>query len=363
VPVSEQAVVERARAEARSGRLPRPSLGVALILLLVFLWAVREVLPPFVIAAAIAYLTFPLVAAIERRLRAPRVVIVLVFYLLLLGVLGGLGWVLVPRLVAQVGELRAAAPRIADEVLRQLTGTDQIELGGELFTGESIVRRLTVEVNSRVASPGELRVAAELAVHYIVRLLVFFVALLYLLLDGPRIIQYVLGFFGPRRPAAEGLLARVDAAWGRYVRGQLLLVVLMSIVSWLVLAFVFQLPYAFVLGIATGVLEVIPLLGPLLAGGIACAVAISHGGAGLAAWVALAYVVLRQIEDQLVMPLVVGRAVHLSPIVTLFSVLCGERIAGPLGMILAIPIAAAAKILLDVWRGTVDVESPSRAGH
>ena len=60
-------------------------------------------------------------------------------------------------------------------------------------------------------------------------------------------------------------------------------------------------------------------------------------------------------------PLVVGRAVHLVPIVTLFAVLCGERIAGPLGMILAIPLAAAVKILLDVWRTAIDGETARSA--
>ena len=60
------------------------------------------------------------------------------------------------------------------------------------------------------------------------------------------------------------------------------------------------------------------------------------------------------------MPLVVGRAVHLIPVVTLFAVLSGERIAGPLGMILAIPLAAAVKILLDVWRASVEAEARQR---
>jgi predicted PurR-regulated permease PerM len=76
-----------------------------------------------------------------------------------------------------------------------------------------------------------------------------------------------------------------------------------------------------------------------------------------AIWVAVAYFVLRQLEDQIAMPLVLGRAVHLAPIVTLFAVLAGERLAGPLGMILAIPIAAAAKVLLDVWRARGEAEA------
>ncbi|HEV8638998.1 MAG TPA: AI-2E family transporter, partial [Chloroflexota bacterium] len=113
-------------------------------------------------------------------------------------------------------------------------------------------------------------------------------------------------------------------------------------------------------GVATGFLEIIPLMGPLLAGTIACAVALGHSGPLAAIWLAVAYFVLRQLEDQIVMPLVVGRAVHLAPVVTLFSVLAGERLAGPLGMILAVPIAAAAKVLLDEWRA--QATAAARAG-
>jgi predicted PurR-regulated permease PerM len=59
------------------------------------------------------------------------------------------------------------------------------------------------------------------------------------------------------------------------------------------------------------------------------------------------YLVLRQVEDQLVMPIIVGRAVHVHPLVTIFAVLAGEKIAGVLGMILAVPVAATVKVVLD----------------
>lgn len=332
--------------------LPRPSVGGVLAVVGLFLFAVREILAPFAIAAAIAYIVFPAVAALERRLRAPRLLVVLACYLVLVGVLVGIGYLTLPRLFAEIRALRTAGPEIVATVIQQTTGGDRIDLGIASFSAGEIAARITSEVNARVAAPADLVRFASFALHELLRLLIFFVALFYLLLDGPAVVRFPLRFMPRRRAAAEHLLARVNAAWGRYVRGQLLLIVIMSTVSWLVLAFVFGLPYAFAIGIATGILEVIPLLGPLLAGALACSVALAHGGVEPAIWVAVAYFVLRQVEDQVVMPLVVGRAVHLAPIVTLFAVLSGERIAGPLGMILAIPVAAAAKVLLDIWESS-----------
>ena len=121
----------------------------------------------------------------------------------------------------------------------------------------------------------------------------------------------------------------------------------MSLVTFLVLEWVFRLPYALWIGIVSGILEVIPLIGPIAAGAIACTVGFSQGGPNEAAALAVAYLILRQVEDQLVMPIVVGRAVHVHPLVTIFAVLTGEKIAGVLGMILAVPIAAAVKVVLD----------------
>ncbi|HEY3081683.1 MAG TPA: AI-2E family transporter [Chloroflexota bacterium] len=334
----------------------RPSIGWVLLGLFVFLYAIREILPPFVLAAVIAYIVFPPVAALERRLRWPRALIVLVCYVVLVAVLVGTGYALIPRLVAQAGALREAGPKIVADTLEQLVGSDRIDVLGQSFGADDIVQRLAAEVTDRVSGGGRLAELAGMALHYLLALLVFFVALFYLLLDGPAVVSYPLGFLGPRRAAAEALVARVNRAWGRYVRGQLFLVVLMSFVSWVVLEFVFRLPYAFTLGVTTGFLEIIPLLGPLLAGAIACSVALAHSGPLAAVWLAAAYFVLRQLEDQIVMPLVVGRAVHLAPIVTLFSVLAGERLAGPLGMLLAIPVAAAAKVLLDEWRAHAEAD-------
>src|SRR5207244_12728303 len=121
----------------------------------------------------------------------------------------------------------------------------------------------------------------------------------------------------------------------------------MSMVTFLVLEWVFRLPYALWIGILSGILEVIPLIGPIMAAVIACTVGFSQGGANEAAALAVSYLVLRQVEDQLVMPIVVGRAVHVHPLVTVFAVLAGEKIAGVLGMILAVPVAATVKVVLD----------------
>jgi predicted PurR-regulated permease PerM len=173
-------------------------------------------------------------------------------------------------------------------------------------------------------------------------------SLVYFLIDGQNFFRYLLRFVPPEhRLHVQHLSAQIHRVLGRYLRGQLVLIVVMSVVTFVVLEWVFRLPYALWLGILTGILEVIPLIGPISAAAIACTIGFSQGGPNEAAGLAIAYFVLRQVEDQLVMPLIVGRAVHVHPLVTIFAVLVGEKIAGVLGMILAVPVAAVIKVVLD----------------
>jgi predicted PurR-regulated permease PerM len=108
---------------------------------------------------------------------------------------------------------------------------------------------------------------------------------------------------------------------------------------------VLHLPYALGIAIVTGVLEIIPLIGPLIATAIAGIDAFARGGPELAAIVVILYFVIRQVEDQVVMPIVIGRAVHLHPVVTIFAVLVGLSVYGVLGGLLGVPIAAAVNVV------------------
>ena len=145
----------------------------------------------------------------------------------------------------------------------------------------------------------------------------------------------------------HNIASHVHVVLEQYLRGQLFLILLMSVVTYIVLSLGFHLPYALPIAIATGVLEIIPLFGPLVAGAIASVVAVVSGGLPVMIGVIVAYFVLRQVEDQLVMPFVVGRAVHLHPLVTIFAVLTGSAAAGVLGAVMAVPVTAGLRVVLD----------------
>jgi predicted PurR-regulated permease PerM len=150
------------------------------------------------------------------------------------------------------------------------------------------------------------------------------------------------------RPRVRDVGGRIHLILGKYVRGQIILVALMSAVTWVFLSPIFHLRFALPIAIATGLLEIVPLAGPAIATTIAAIVAFSQGGGQFALVIIIFYTIARHLEDYLVVPNVVGRAVHLHPVVSIFAVLAGGAIGGILGTILAVPAAAALVVLWDV---------------
>jgi predicted PurR-regulated permease PerM len=336
----------------RAGRLHlddsrlRWLLPLGLIGLLLF-WA-RAILPPFIVAAVLAYALSPLVDWLERRLRLPRLLVVGALWLVLLSLLGLALALIEIRLVAEVRDLGRAGPDLADSAVQRLLGRDSFEILGQTVDPHELAiwtgRRLT-ELAGRPTDA--LHVAAS-AVDTLLKLVLSLLALFYLLLDGRRFGAYLLRFAPAESRADLCVLAeRIHRVLGRYLRGQLFLVGLMAGLTYALLELVFRLPFALPVALATGVLEVIPIVGPIAAGAIAALIALGHAGPGLALGVIGAYFVLRMAEDQLVMPIVVGRSVDLHPLVTMFAVLLGGSTAGVLGAVLAVPAAAALRVLIE----------------
>ena len=308
-------------------------------------WLARSIIGPFVVAAVIAYAFSPLVSAVERRTGLARLAVVAIGYVVALGLIGVLVFVLGHRLVEELGTLATRGPDSLALTLRDFLGGDQIAIGGQIITTEQIAQQLQDGLAGALGSPmNALHLAAQiggLLLNSILALIVTF----YFLLDGDRMRDFGLRLVDPmQRGRVARLLERIHAVLGKWLRGQLLLIALVAAVVYLILGPLLHLPYALAIAIITGVLEVIPLVGPLIATAIAGTNAFAHRGTNLAVTVVAIYFVLRQVEDQLVMPIVIGRAVHLHPVVTIFAVLIGLTTFGVLGGLLGVPVAAALNV-------------------
>jgi predicted PurR-regulated permease PerM len=324
----------------------RAPFVILLVAAVAILWLARGVLGPFIVAAVLAYAFSPLVTAAERGTSWPRIVVVAAGYVIGLAIVGVLIVLMAGRIAHEIEMLTASGPDSLATILRQVVGGDAIDIGGQRIAVADISRELQARFAGLIASPGDAVHFAvtigEVALQAILTLIVTF----YLLIDGAMLRDRTIALLpDAHRDRTIDLLARIHVVLGKWLRGQLLLVALVAAVVYIALGPILHVPYALAIAILTGVLEIIPLVGPLIATAIAGTDAFAHGGASLAATVIVIYFVLRQVEDQVVMPVVIGRAVHLHPVITIFAVLVGLSIYGILGGLLGVPIAAALNVI------------------
>ncbi|HET7472470.1 MAG TPA: AI-2E family transporter [Candidatus Limnocylindrales bacterium] len=324
----------------------RAPFVLLLLAALLVLWVARGVLGPFIVAAVVAYAFSPLVSAGIRRTGWPRVAVVGVGYVVAAIVIVIVVALLAGRIAHEIGLLASGGPDALETTLRQLLGTDRIEIGGQTILVADIAKEIQLRAVGLFTEPGDaIHVAAsvgEVGLQLILTVIVTF----YFLVDGEAMMDKLVALLPiEHRGRTVDVLGRIHDILGKWLRGQILLIALVSAVAYIGLGPVLHLPYALLLALLTGVLEIIPLVGPIFATGIVAVDAFARGGAGVAAAVIVFYFVLRQVEDQVVMPVVIGRAVHLHPVVTIFAVLVGLSLYGVLGGLLGVPIAAAANVV------------------
>ncbi len=322
-------------------------VAIAFILLLAVTRA-GEIVKPFVWAAILAYVLLPLVGVLERRLSVRRGIAATIVFVGLLATIFGSGRLLLPLAAAQLFDLQSSLPTLLANA--QLVISDSLSNIGIDQADDLIFNQGTQDLAAQVA-----RMALPIALgvlEFLLQLLIFLIASFFLLRDAPKLVEWIRGAIpaGQRRDLIP-LLGEVNELLGRYVRGQLILIGIMWTVTTVGLT-VLGVPYSLLLGFMTGILETIPIVGPITAGAVASLVALGHpnpfGWSQIAyvGVVVVMYTILRHSEDYFVIPLVIGRIVRLHPAVVIFALLSGGAIFGLLGILLAVPAAATLRLVL-----------------
>lgn len=341
---------------------PRARVVVAWIAVIVggfVLFEAAHALRPFAWAIITAYILHPLVALIHRKTHLPKHLITSWLYVMLGLVFTILLINLTPLLLDQIRDLQDQIPSAVEETrawLEERQGGRLDRFGLEADFIEERLNTLAGEATALLSSAALPLVLTTFSVA--IELLVYLIASFYFIVYGDRFVQTIRDILNRRyHREFDRLLLDINTTLGAYIRGQLVLVAIMSVASFIALK-ILRVDYALSVAIATGFLELIPLVGPWSAGSIAVFIALfqdttpfgwSHGT--LALVVGLTYFALRQLEDAFVIPLVIGRIVHLHPLLVLFVLVLGTSLGGVLGLILAVPVAAVLKIVVSFFYG------------
>jgi predicted PurR-regulated permease PerM len=352
----------------------RLAVGVLLLLLAaILLRSLRDLLVPVTLALLLAYLLHPPVTRLAERLHIPRglsiVILYLVLGLVLAAVTAALGLAVSQQVVGLVEDLRQISRQIPSllQELQTLEFTvgpwtidfETINLDPILTSLTSALQPLLTQTGAMVASVAGATAGA------VGVLLVILVLGYYILIDFGTLDDSFVGMI-PRAYHSDirRLLDETGLVWSAFFRGQLLLGLVVGGVVALVLS-VLGVRFSLVLGLIAGVLEFVPIFGPAIAGLIAVLVALFQGSNwwGLGPWafaaiVLAVFLVIQQLENNVLVPRIIGHSLNLHPLLVLLAALAGGTLAGVLGLLLAAPTVASLRLWVGyVYRKVVGLET------
>jgi len=314
------------------------------------------------IAIVIGTVIRPLVNWLYQR-GVPRIAGVILVYLLVLMLLAGFLWLLLPLIFEQSSTLAKEAPGYYQNLRAgMMNNSNQLIVGlGNLLP--AALPGLNPPITPQTGE--EVVASAEQVLGYIIltsqvlfTAIIILVLTLYWSLDGPRIIKSLLLLIPQNQRESLGeLVSAMESKLGFYIAGQAILCLVIGIMA-LIAYLLIGLPNALVLALVAGVFEAVPVIGPLLGAVPAALVALSIGPDKLI-WVVVATAVIQQLENSLLVPRIMKKAVGVNPFVTLLALFAFGSIFGLAGALMAIPIAAMIQLALNHFvfqQSTVEME-------
>jgi predicted PurR-regulated permease PerM len=332
----------------RLTRVSTPTTIAVLAALTLFLFVIRAVLLPFVLAGIIAYVCTPLIELMQAKLRMPRALAALIVFAVLAALALLLGWLGGPPLIDEVTRVITDLHGTLQAIAERIIGDRSVELMGRSMNAAQIADAAVTGLREWVGEAGRILTLATLSFAAMFGFFLSWVLLMYFLIGGPVIARGLFWLMPPRqRPITHEIWGRLDPILKRYFIGVAIVVTYASIAAYIGLGLILGIHHAIFLAMLTGLLEMLPVIGPGASAVIAGLVAV-HQATGVGS--ILGYVVyatlLRLSIDQMIGPLVLGRAGRVHPVLVIFCFLTGGLLFGVAGVILAVPVALAIKVIL-----------------
>jgi len=319
---------------------------LAVLLVIGFVYIVWDIIVLLFVSLIFAATMGPLIDWLERK-KIPRGLGIVLIYLVLTLILALVVILIIPPITGQIDQLAASFPIYYDKFL-QIFGNLKLEtdISGTLQQSlQSVGQTLSSYTGSVVNTLSGI--FGGLATFFLVLVLTFYFTVKK---DG---LKHFIRSVTPEKHQkyVVNMFIRIQDKLGLWLRGQLLLSLIIFLVTWVGLM-ILGVEYSLVLALIAGITEVIPYIGPII--GAVPAVILAFLQSPLRAFLVLIlYLVIQQLEGNIIVPKVMQRTVGLNPIVVIVVILLGAKLAGVLGALLSIPVAVSTMVVARDWFGVV----------
>lgn len=330
-------------------------LRVLLVLLLIwFLFIIRDIIAIMFVAIILASALSPLIDSLASR-GLPRGLTIGAIYMATIAILGAVVYFIIPPMVGQLKQLADQLPTYFEyftTLTNNLSSIGPDSVSGSSSQSVSAISNFLNNLSTNIFATTKGFIGGFTG------LLTVLVLTLYLLLDEDGIKKFFTALLPIKQKAQiQGIAHKVGMGLGSWFRGQLLLGLMVGILVYVGLVLL-NVPYALTLAILAGILELTPIVGPIISAIPAILIALSVSPTS-ALIVAVFYILIQELENKLLVPKVMQKTVGLHPVTIIIVLLIGAKLMGLMGILLAVPTTSMVYIILKEWT-TLNRPSGSR---
>lgn len=298
---------------------------IALFILALWItYLIRDLLLILFVSVIFVSALSPLVKFLIR-LHLPKVLSIAIAYIIIVAIITTLIISILPPMIEQSNKFIVTAPSLVAQFFN-ITNIDKTVFSSELTSFSKNLFSITLALFDNLLT-----------------IIFLLVLTFYMLLEQDNLEARIASLFGNREERVRRSIVKIEEKLGAWLQGQVILSLLIGILSYIGLT-ILNIPYALPLSIIAGVMEVIPVIGPIISAIPAIFIALTISPI-LSIGVAVMYLIIQQMENHLIVPQVMKRAVGLNPLIVILTIAVGGRLLGIAGALLAVPIAVVLQII------------------
>jgi len=346
-------LAERARAAGPLDSGEARAIMIGAVVLTIFLYFIKLILLPFVLAAIVAYICTPILDWAARRTQWPRLLFAVALFLLLFGISVLVIVFAGQRLLVEGRAIAGDLQGLLENFTRQAMGDESVRLFGSSLDAHDIAQGALERLRDWFGQTDQIALLTGYSLAAVMGTFLTIVLLFYFLVSGRRVARGLFWIVPPhRRPLVARIWTRLDPVLMRYFIGVLGVVAYATVAAYIGLGVILGIKHAVFLALLTGLLETVPVIGPTAAAILAGLVSLRTATGIINIFEYAAYATAPRLSiDQVVGPVVLGRAAHVHPVLIIFCFLAGGIVLGIPGVILAVPVALVVKSTLATLYG------------